>query len=168
MLTVPASFKLRGAEVKQIPTSKKLPQFSSNHKRVYSNRLIKKSWKILKYNFAKKAFDFFFFKKIKIVSVFWSFLFHFLQMNKWVGWYSVCSLLVYSVLNLYTVPVHPEEKWIRQEKTKAKQKMTGICKWLLSISIPLGTINHFHLIERNSFLLKISFYFQYHPFVFKA
>lgn len=61
MLTVPASFKLRGAEVKQIPTSKKLPQFSSNHKRVYSNRLIKKSWKILKYNFAKKAFDFFFF-----------------------------------------------------------------------------------------------------------
>lgn len=166
MLTVPASFKLWGAEVKQIPTSKKLPQFSSNHKRVYSNRLIKKSWKILKYNFAKKAFDFFL-RKSKLFQC--SHLFYsFLQMNKWVGWYSVCSLLVYSVLNVYAVPVHPEEKWIRQEKTKAKQKMTGICKWLLSISVPLGTINQFHLIERNYFLLKISFYFQYHPFVFKA
>lgn len=49
-------------------------------------------------------------------------------------------------------------------KTKAKQKMTGISKRLLPSSVPLGTINQFYLVERNSFLLKISSCFQYHMF----
>lgn len=145
-----------GSRNKTIPLFKKLPQFSSKHKSLFQCRLTMRRRTIPKPGFAKRTkrniLTFFFFYKMRIILVFWSFLFNFLMMSKkkkkkWVGRYSVCSLPVYSVLNLYTVPVHLEERSIRWKKNKSKTKNIRHLYIISSNFSILGTINQFHLLD---------------------
>lgn len=146
-----------GSRNKTIPLFKKLPQFSSKHKSLFQCRLTMRRRTIPKPGFAKRTkrniLTFFFFYKMRIILVFWSFLFNFLMMskkkkkkNEWVDiQYVFCQSILFSICTQFLSILKKDRS--DEKKNKSKTKNIRHLYIISSNFSILGTINQFHLLD---------------------